>query len=138
LQLRWAAVSPSRAVTMIALAILSSLAFAPLAARAHMSIFHPSMYGFNISSGSDPHFSYDNRPVSPLAGYTFDQWWFHGHLGFPPNEGDFFELPAGGKATAEIACTKSATSFFDAGSGGDIRNKNSPNDPCPGSGMEGI
>ena len=68
---------------------------------------------------------------------TFEQWWFHGHLGHPPNAGDFFELPAGGVATAEIACTKSATSFFHTSDGGDIRSKVNPNDVCPGSGMDG-
>jgi hypothetical protein len=121
------------------LATLSVLALAPIrdfGAEAHVSFFHPSMYGFNITSASDPNFSYDNRPVTPLADYTFDQWWFHGHLGFPPNKGDVFELPAGGVATTEIACTKSATSFFDPATGGDIRRKDNPNDPCPGSGME--
>jgi hypothetical protein len=37
---------------------------------------------------------------------SFEQWWFHGHLGYPPNEGDVFELPAGGTVTAELACDK--------------------------------
>lgn len=94
-----------------------------------IAIFHPSMYGFNVTD----QFAYDNRPVAPLINYTFDQWWFHGHLGFPPNEGDFFELPAGQKATAELACNKGATSFFASSDGGDIRDPNDPNNPCPGS-----
>jgi len=94
-----------------------------------IAIFHPSMYGFNVTD----QFSYDNRPVAPLINYTFDQWWFHGHLGFPPHEGDFFELPAGQKATAELACNKGATSFFASSDGGDIRDPNDPNNPCPGS-----
>jgi hypothetical protein len=66
---------------------------------------------------------------------TFSQWWFHGHLDFPPNDGDFFELPAGKPATAEIACNKGATSFFASSEGGDIRTTN-PNDVCPNSGSD--
>ena len=45
------------------------------------------MYGFNVT---DKTFPYDNRPVAPLTNYTFDQWWFHGHLDYPPNPGDLF------------------------------------------------
>lgn len=40
------------------------------------------------------------------------------------------ELPAGDKATAEIACDKGATSFFASSPGGNIQ---SGNNPCPGS-----
>jgi hypothetical protein len=101
--------------------------------QAHISFFHPSMWGFNIVSDHDPAFNYDNRPVAPLFGMTFKQWWFHNHLDFPPAKGEFFELPAGGTSTAEVACVKSATSFGDAASGGDIRRPDNPNDPCPGS-----
>ncbi|CAL1716080.1 unnamed protein product [Somion occarium] len=91
----------------------------------HASIWHPSMWGFNVT---DKTFGYDNRPVSPLAYYTFEQWWFHGHLDHPPNPGDIFELPAGKAATTEIACNKGATSYFASSEGGDIR---SGDDPCP-------
>ncbi|GBE89992.1 hypothetical protein SCP_1800140 [Sparassis crispa] len=94
---------------------------------AHAAIFHPSMWGFNVTQQT---FSYDNRPVAPLVNYTFEQWWFHGHLGYPPNAGDMFSLPAGARATAEIACDKGATSYFASAPGGDIR---SGDDPCPGS-----
>ncbi|EPQ54262.1 hypothetical protein GLOTRDRAFT_62784, partial [Gloeophyllum trabeum ATCC 11539] len=85
------------------------------------------MWGFNVT---DKTYSYDNRPVSPLMAMTFDQWWFHGHLDHPPHPEDVFELPAGKPATMEIACTKSATSYFASSEGGNIQNGN---DPCPGS-----
>lgn len=75
-------------------------------------------------------FPYDNRPVAPLMNGTFEQWWFHGHLDYPPNPGDFFELPAGQPATTELACNKGATSFFASSEGGDIRQGDSP---CPNS-----
>ncbi|KAJ7036842.1 hypothetical protein C8F04DRAFT_1181180 [Mycena alexandri] len=90
------------------------------------------MYGFNVT---DQTFDYDNRPVSPLTNFTFSQWWFHGHLDFPPSEGDIFDLPAGQPATTEIACNKGATSFFASSEGGNIRTDN-PNDVCPNSGTD--
>ncbi|KAL1700823.1 hypothetical protein EV121DRAFT_263730 [Schizophyllum commune] len=113
---------------------LTMLLSALLAARmveAHAAFWHPSMWGFNVTSNT---FAYDNRPVVPLKYMNFTTWWFHGHLDYPPNDGDFFELPAGKAATAEIACTKGATSFADtnAATGGDVREKSNPNDVCPG------
>ncbi|KAF9648927.1 hypothetical protein BDM02DRAFT_2013047 [Thelephora ganbajun] len=100
--------------------------------HAHVSVFHPSMYGFNVT---DKTFPYDNRPVAPLVDLIFDKWWFHGHLGHPPNPGDFFELPAGKPATAELACNKGATSHFKSSEGGDIRQGNNP---CPNSPLSAI
>ena len=85
------------------------------------------MLGFNVSGETFP---YDNRPVSPLSDMTFDQWWFHGHLAYPPHPEDVFELPAGTNVTTQIGCNKGATDYFASSDGGDIRNGN---DPCPGS-----
>ena len=90
-------------------------------------MFTPAMWGFNYTTQVLP---FDNRPVAPLAHYTFDQWWFHGHLGYPPNPGDFFELPAGQPATAELACHRAYTSFCTPEFGG-CNGKD--NYPCPGS-----
>ena len=85
------------------------------------------MYGFNVTMET---FDYDNRPVAPLADYTFEQWWFHGHLDYPPNDGDIFELPAGRAATAELACNKGLTSWWASSEGHtDIRQDDNP---CPG------
>ncbi|KIK58046.1 hypothetical protein GYMLUDRAFT_704840 [Collybiopsis luxurians FD-317 M1] len=118
-------------------------------AAAHASIFHPSMWGFNVTGDTFP---YDNRPVAPLTNYTFDQvhchcstfifirltltvlvpqWWFHGHLDFPPHPEDVFSLPAGGRATTEIACDKGATSFFAGSPGGNVQQGDNvcPNSP---------
>ncbi|KIP08019.1 hypothetical protein PHLGIDRAFT_117567 [Phlebiopsis gigantea 11061_1 CR5-6] len=106
---------------------LALLVYWPSLSAGHAAIWHPSMWGFNVTFGTFP---YDNRPVTPLYNLTFDQWWFHGHLGYPPNPGDFFELPAGKPATAEIACTKAATSYFNTSDGGNIMQGD---DPCPGS-----
>ncbi|PCH42401.1 hypothetical protein WOLCODRAFT_120494 [Wolfiporia cocos MD-104 SS10] len=111
---------------MIAIVLLSLAAFLPLTAG-HAAFWHPSMWGFNVTAQT---FSYDNRPVTPLMNYTFEQWWFHGHLGYPPNAGDFFDLPAGQPATAQIACDKGATTFYASDPGGDIQDGDNV---CPGS-----
>ncbi|OBZ72245.1 hypothetical protein A0H81_08036 [Grifola frondosa] len=62
--------------------------------------------------------------------YDFDEWWFHGHLGYPPNDGNFFELPAGGTVNSELSCDKGATSWFASSPGGDAGFGS--NWPCPG------
>lgn len=98
----------------------------------YSAIHHPSMYGFNVTAQT---YSYDNRPVAPLTDYTFDQWWFHGHLDHPPNPGDFFELPAGKPATTELACHKGATSYWNSSEGGDIRQGDNP---CPNSPLAAV
>lgn len=43
------------------------------------------MWGFNVTAETFP---YDNRPVCPLADMTFNQWWFHNFLDYPPLDGD--------------------------------------------------
>ena len=84
------------------------------------------MYGFNVT---DSTFPYDNRPVAPLQDYTFSQWWFHGHLDYPPNPGDIFPLTAGEPAVAELACNKGITSWWASSEG---RTDVSQGDnPCP-------
>ncbi|KAI5117029.1 hypothetical protein M0805_001545 [Coniferiporia weirii] len=94
---------------------------------AHSALWHPSMWGFNVTSKT---FSYDNRPVVPLMNLPFSKWWFHGHLDYPPNDGDFLEIPAGETMNTEIACDKGATSYFASSPGGSIQDGENP---CPGS-----
>lgn len=54
----------------------------------------------------------------------------HGHKGYPPNAGDFFELPAGGVANSQLACNKGATKWWASSEGTtDIRQGEYP---CPG------
>ncbi|KAH9948720.1 hypothetical protein B0H21DRAFT_732796 [Amylocystis lapponica] len=111
----------------VLLNLLAVAAILPLTAGHVVPFFHPSMWGFNVTAQTFP---YDNRPVAPLVDYTFNQWWFHGHLDHPPNPGDFFELPAGKPATSELACDKGATSYFASDPGGNIQ---SGDNVCPGS-----
>ncbi|EGN99285.1 hypothetical protein SERLA73DRAFT_182220 [Serpula lacrymans var. lacrymans S7.3] len=102
-----------------------TVAFLVPAISAHIAFWHPSMWGFNVTQQTFP---YDNRPVAPLAGLTFDQWWFHGHLDYPPHPHDVFELPAGQPVIAELGCNKGATTWYNSSEGGDVRQGDWP---CP-------
>ncbi|KAI0694646.1 hypothetical protein C8T65DRAFT_666395 [Cerioporus squamosus] len=114
-------------------ALLLAIAGALPLVSAHIAMFHTSMYGFNWTDADSKQVGYDNRPVAPLQGFTFEQWWFHNHTKYPPNPGDFFELPAGQAATTELACDKSVTSFFASKKEDNGTDLQSGNDPCPSS-----
>ncbi|WWD01234.1 hypothetical protein V866_008176 [Kwoniella sp. B9012] len=86
------------------------IALLPLA-KAHMSIWLESMYGFDQSY----------EPVTPLSGKSFDQWWFHGNANDQPSA--ITTLIPGSDLSVEIACSKEYTSF-----GGN----NPASDACPG------
>jgi len=86
------------------------------------------MWGFNQTIVPVP-----GRPVDPLADMTFDQWWFHGHLKYPPHPNDIMQLPAGSDSVVELACDKGATSYYKTNAGGDIRDLKNPDYPCPNS-----
>lgn len=97
------------------------------AAWAHIAFYHPSMYGWNFTDLNGQDF----RPHIPLQQLHYDQWWWHGYLNYPPNEGDVFEFPAGGTARGELACNKGATSWWAQSEGSTDLKPN--NWPCPGS-----
>ncbi|KAI8980162.1 hypothetical protein BD414DRAFT_112698 [Trametes punicea] len=99
-------------------------------ASAHIAFWHQSMYGFNVT---DKTFPYDNRPQVPLYNMSFDEWWFHGHIGYPPNDGDFFELEAGGEVNTILSCDKGATPYYNSSQGGEAGYGS--NSPCPGAPM---
>ncbi|CCM04330.1 uncharacterized protein FIBRA_06501 [Fibroporia radiculosa] len=106
--------------------LLSLAAFVPMA-RAHIAFWHNSMYGFNVTQQD---FDYDNRPVTPFINYSFQQWWFHNHLSYPPEPGAVFNLPAGQAVNAELSCDKGATSWYASSQGGLAGYPT--NWPCPG------
>ncbi|KAG8979805.1 hypothetical protein FRB90_007905, partial [Tulasnella sp. 427] len=105
---------------------LAALSLLPLGALAHLRISHPSMYGYNVTDNT---FNYDNRPEVPLMYRDFDQWWFHGHINYPPHPHDVFEFPAGGSAVLEIGCNKAWSSYYKTDPGQtDLRDGS--NRPC--------
>ncbi|KZV72373.1 hypothetical protein PENSPDRAFT_576158 [Peniophora sp. CONT] len=111
---------------MMSAASVSFLALALAGqAAAHAAIWHPSMYGFNQTVGS-------NRALDPLSYDENDSWWFHGHLKYPPHPEDIMQLPVGGEQMLEISCDKGVTSYWDSAPGGNTFDPSQPDYPCPG------
>ncbi|KAF7288315.1 hypothetical protein HMN09_01406000 [Mycena chlorophos] len=80
---------------------------------AHMAPWHHGMYCLN---GTTPGVDDQDTSVivNPLFNLTKDDWWFHHVDGcdeFPPDKGDFLELPANGEFTVEIAVNRAFTSL---------------------------
>jgi hypothetical protein len=90
-------------------ALLVSLALLPLAAQAHMGIWHPSVLDFDGDGYS---------LVTPLSGLSFSEWWFHGDLS-KPTPSSVFTLPAGDSITVETACRRAYSSYGSEGDGKD-------------------
>ncbi|WVQ72578.1 hypothetical protein IAR50_002136 [Cryptococcus sp. DSM 104548] len=74
-------------------------------ASAHIALWHNASYGYNAS---DPN---QSDLVQPLQNLTFDEWWFHGKIDYPPADGAYMELPSGGTFSGEVACNKALTSW---------------------------
>ncbi|KAK4334746.1 Proteophosphoglycan ppg4 [Rhodotorula toruloides] len=111
--------------TSTSLSLAAIAAFATQAA-AHMSIWHPSMYGVG------PGWSYDaGDPVAPLGPNwgNRDDWWFRGpgFRSLPPQAGAVMELPAGGTVEIQLACHYAWSSYGYA-----TTEPGSPLDACPG------
>ncbi|CDZ98532.1 beta-1,6-N-acetylglucosaminyltransferase, contains WSC domain [Phaffia rhodozyma] len=99
------------------LAVLAtSMLLAPMAS-AHISFWHPAMYGFcDGGNGKSDYCINTSNPVTPLAQLSFggtkgQGWWYHGNLDQPPADGEFIELPVGGSITMELACNKAQTQW---------------------------
>jgi hypothetical protein len=77
------------------------------------------MFGYNypFQSSNTVNISYNtNDPVVPLRAAenrTLAEWWGHGRLEYPPNEGDFLELTAGEVFTGELACNRADSRMRD-------------------------
>ncbi|KAJ6530987.1 hypothetical protein DFH09DRAFT_1044729 [Mycena vulgaris] len=81
--------------------------------RAHFAAWHKGMYCLN---GTTPGYDDDNTNdiVQPLWNLTKADWWFHHYNGcdeFPPDDGDFLELPANGNFTVELAVNRAFTTL---------------------------
>ncbi|PPQ91790.1 hypothetical protein CVT25_000435 [Psilocybe cyanescens] len=95
-----------RAATLFAAAVWLS------GANAHLAAFHKGMYCLNGPQIAEDLNSY--AIVSPLYQLGFNDWWFHHINGcdqYPPADGDFLELPAGGSFTVEIASNRAKTTL---------------------------
>lgn len=82
--------------------------------RAHLAAWHKGMYCLNGCTAGEVDTNNTDDVVQPLYQLTKDQWWFHHYNNvdqFPPADGDFIDLPAGGSFTVEIASNRGATSL---------------------------
>ncbi|KZV97738.1 hypothetical protein EXIGLDRAFT_729851 [Exidia glandulosa HHB12029] len=90
-----------------------SLTVAALAAAvsAHIGPWGPGMYcrnGLSVED-NDPN---TNTIVNPLYQKDMNGFWFHGECrNFPPPEGEFMELPAGGSVQLELAGNRGQTTL---------------------------
>ncbi|KAJ9106717.1 hypothetical protein QFC19_003029 [Naganishia cerealis] len=83
-----------------------SLAFLPVAIRAHIALWDEAMFGWN----DDPN---QVEPAYPLADMTFDDWWLHGkeYRNRPPKADKFMELPSGGVYHGYTSCNKQQSKY---------------------------
>ncbi|OCF36854.1 hypothetical protein I316_01451 [Kwoniella heveanensis BCC8398] len=73
--------------------------------QAHIALWDEGMYGWDPA---DPN---QSEPVLPLMHLPFNEWWFHGYINKPPQEGKMMELPSGGTYHGQVACNKALTSY---------------------------
>ncbi|KZV97742.1 hypothetical protein EXIGLDRAFT_729854 [Exidia glandulosa HHB12029] len=102
--------------------LFRSLAVAALAAvvSAHIGPWGPGMYCRNGLSVEDNDQN-TNENANPLFKKDMNGFWFHGDCrNFPPPEGEFMELPAGGSVQLELAGNRGQTTLS-YGSTGSIR-----------------
>jgi hypothetical protein len=70
----------------------------------HTGAFAPGMYCRNGATNVDS--PNTNTVVNPLFGLAKKDWWMQADRGcpnYPPSDGEFLEIPAGGKFSVELA-----------------------------------
>ncbi|KAJ7612109.1 hypothetical protein FB45DRAFT_939883 [Roridomyces roridus] len=86
---------------------------------AHLGPVHPSMYCYDGCASGTQGINYNNDDfVKPLYQMSKSDWWFHAYNNvpkYPPQAGQFLELPAGKSFTVEIASNRGETSYSFSG-----------------------
>ncbi|BEI80878.1 hypothetical protein CcaverHIS002_0200380 [Cutaneotrichosporon cavernicola] len=107
---------------MVAFTTLAAATVLAMAADAHISGWHPSMFGFDYpnqsnypykTAGPAPNYN-NNRPVTPIrlsAKPSENFWVSNGLRDYPPAPGQFLDLPTGGATRFEVSCNRAYTSF---------------------------
>ncbi|KAF8337592.1 uncharacterized protein EI90DRAFT_3256312 [Cantharellus anzutake] len=121
-------------VVNIRTALSTVLVFAQFAitVNAHISVFHPAMWGFNTNADTPTPVGGDNRPVIPLMNRKFNDWWFHGLLNDPPAADAIVQMPVGQTTMLETVCDKGASSYWNSSAGHTFVQTGDDNYPCPG------
>lgn len=86
------------------------LTTAILAVDAHIAAWHKAMFCLNGLTNEE---QLTNRDVAePLYNLSFDDFWMHGKCkDYPPPDGEYLELPVGGKAQLEHAGDRGLTTL---------------------------
>ncbi|KAK0210072.1 hypothetical protein DFS33DRAFT_1401973 [Desarmillaria ectypa] len=85
--------------------------FLAQAVQGHVAPFHPSMWCFSGTSGSNIN---AQEAVNPVYQMGYSGYWMHANTGClsqPPADNTFLELPAGGSFSLEIAANRAFTSY---------------------------
>ncbi|WWC61848.1 uncharacterized protein I303_104433 [Kwoniella dejecticola CBS 10117] len=90
-------------VSQLYFALAASLA--SVSVNAHIALWDEGMYGW------DPNDPNQSEPVLPLMHLPFNEWWFHGYINKPPQDGKFMSLPSGGTYKGQVACNKALTTY---------------------------
>ena len=81
------------------------------------------MWGFNVTGETNtPTIEGDNRPCTPLMNRTFEQWWFHGLLDYPPHADDILQMPVGEPTMLQTVCDQWVLDYDEDTDGGRSRN----------------
>lgn len=116
---------------MVAFTTLAAVAALAFAADAHVSPWHPSMFGFdfpnqsaypNTNGGAAPQYN-NNRPVTPIRlsmNKGQDFWISNGLRDYPPAPGQFLDIRSGGGTHIEVSCNRGYTSYRHPASQGDL------------------
>ncbi|WWC70230.1 uncharacterized protein I206_104180 [Kwoniella pini CBS 10737] len=108
-------------VSQLCFALIASL----VSVQAHIALWDEGMYGW------DPNDPNQSEPVLPLMHLSFNDWWFHGYINKPPQEGKFMSLPSGGTYKGQVACNKALTKY------GQNENQQKGIYACDGNGSQG-
>jgi len=96
-------------------ALVAALFVLLASASAHSVAWAKGMYCKNgLNDFDDPTASF---PADPIWNMSYHDWFMHGEcINYPPPEGEFLEIPAGGKFTAELSPNRAFTSLSFNGS----------------------
>jgi hypothetical protein len=95
---------------MLALAVILGAVLSTQCVTAHVGAWAKGMYCINGPQTKEDLNS--ATVVLPLYQLSFEQWWMHSPCqNFPPPDGEFLDLPAGGSFKVELATNRAMTTL---------------------------
>ncbi|KAH7096963.1 hypothetical protein BKA62DRAFT_717982 [Auriculariales sp. MPI-PUGE-AT-0066] len=89
---------------------LLSILTVAVVVNAHIAAFHKAMYCLNgLDNNDEPNSA---EASLPLIDKSWDDFWMHGKCkDFPPADGEFLDLPVGGKTKLELSSNRGLTTL---------------------------